>query len=227
MNCSNHFENKATNTCNVCGRWFCQDCVLEVDGRIYCKSCLKSKLLENEKKESFYKKPMEKQPNDFISLICSLIPGVGQMYLGFIKRGILIMLLFIALSKSFLEPFSIILWAFSLFDTFKLKNNLQKGIYIEDNIKDMVDFVKSNKIIIIVSGLLILTPNILNNLENNFKNFLGLLNSWGINHFSHIFVIGMIIFAIFALIIFIVLIAYKIDKKDKEKKDKNIDDRIN
>ncbi|MDE6182179.1 MAG: hypothetical protein K2F59_03125 [Eubacteriales bacterium] len=228
MNCSNHFENKATNTCNVCGKWFCEDCVLEVDGRIYCKSCLKNKLSENTEKNTFsHKKHSEKQPSDLISLVLSLIPGCGQMYLGFIKRGILILILFIALA-SIIYPLSIVLWIFSFFDTFKLKNDLQKGIYIEDDIKDIKSFVKDNKKILIASILLIVIPSIFYRISSEVMYILdNLIDFIGLYVYDEIFIIGLIgfsiIIGIIILAIFIKIFRKMFSKNKDIGKDKDID----
>ena len=40
---------------------------------------------------------MPKQKRGFLLFICSLIPGAGEMYLGFFKQGISIMTLFWAI----------------------------------------------------------------------------------------------------------------------------------
>jgi hypothetical protein len=40
MSCHFHREREATNTCCSCGKLICDECTIEVDGRIYCKSCV-------------------------------------------------------------------------------------------------------------------------------------------------------------------------------------------
>ena len=40
---------------------------------------------------------MQKQKRGFLLFICSLIPGAGEMYMGFFKQGISIMTLIWAL----------------------------------------------------------------------------------------------------------------------------------
>lgn len=66
---------------------------------------------------------MIRKKNGFITFICSLIPGAGEMYLGFMKEGLSIMCLAYALfitgiwiDMSWLVVSIIILWFYSLFN---------------------------------------------------------------------------------------------------------------
>ena len=70
--------------------------------------------------------------NGFLTFIFSFIPGAGQMYLGFLKRGVSIMGAFAAVTgiSGFLDIriFAVILpvlWFFSFFDTFNLKRRMR------------------------------------------------------------------------------------------------------
>ncbi len=40
MNCTNHPDREATGMCAYCGKPFCQECLVEVKGRMYCKADL-------------------------------------------------------------------------------------------------------------------------------------------------------------------------------------------
>lgn len=66
---------------------------------------------------------MIKKKNSFMTFICSLIPGAGEMYLGFMREGISIMCLAyvmfvmgIWIDASWLVCGVIILWFYSLFN---------------------------------------------------------------------------------------------------------------
>ena len=37
MNCTKHPEKEATGTCTYCGKFFCEDCLVDVNGRNYCR----------------------------------------------------------------------------------------------------------------------------------------------------------------------------------------------
>ncbi len=40
MNCTNHPEREATGMCAYCGKPYCNECLVEVKGRMYCKKDL-------------------------------------------------------------------------------------------------------------------------------------------------------------------------------------------
>lgn len=37
MQCTNHPEREAAGTCAFCGKMFCQECLVDVNGRFFCK----------------------------------------------------------------------------------------------------------------------------------------------------------------------------------------------
>jgi hypothetical protein len=46
MKCVNHPEIDAIGTCVYCGKFFCQDCLVEANGRMYCKADIGNVLKE-------------------------------------------------------------------------------------------------------------------------------------------------------------------------------------
>ena len=84
---------------------------------------------------------MPKQKRGFLLFICSLIPGAGEMYLGFFKQGISIMTLFWAIvaiaggfSAEFLVIFLPVIWFYSYFHVHNLKELPEEEFYaIEDS----------------------------------------------------------------------------------------------
>lgn len=111
--------------------------------------------------------------NSFFTFCFSFIPGAGQMYLNYMKRGISLMciagvLLTLAIlleTVIFVIPFLIVM-AYSFFDTY----NIRDRIGTEDEVKDDyilkgLDFdrIKGNKLIgfgIILIGLYLLLNNV-------------------------------------------------------------------
>ena len=75
--------------------------------------------------------------SSFLTFICSLVPGAGQMYLGYLQRVMWHMSLFclaIALT-SMIGLFGLalpVLWAYAFFDTFSLRSQLKQGIIPDD-----------------------------------------------------------------------------------------------
>lgn len=84
---------------------------------------------------------MKKQKHGFWVFIFSLIPGAGEMYMGFKKQGISIMLLFwgsIALASitglEWLAMFLPVIWFYSFFNVHNLKSLSEEEFYsIDDN----------------------------------------------------------------------------------------------
>ena len=79
---------------------------------------------------------MPKQKRGFLLFICSLIPGAGEMYLGFFKQGISIMTLFWAIvaiaggfSAEFLVIFLPVIWFYSYFHVHNLKELPEEEFY--------------------------------------------------------------------------------------------------
>jgi len=77
--------------------------------------------------------------NSFLTFLFSLIPGAGQMYLGLLKKGSVIMLSFFIiiglisfLHLSALTVFLPVVWFYAFFDTFNLK-------YLSDEERSAID----------------------------------------------------------------------------------------
>lgn len=112
--------------------------------------------------------------NGFLTFCFSFIPGAGQMYQNYMKRGLSIMclagvlLIFATMLETaiFVIPFLIVM-AYSFFDTYNLRN----AVGTEDEVKDDyilkgIDFdkIKGNKILgigIILVGIYLLINNVL------------------------------------------------------------------
>lgn len=91
---------------------------------------------------------MEKR-NGFLTFLSALIPGVGYMYLGLVRKGIQVLLLFLLIRPifdilgiggflAFLVNLSI--WIYAFFDTFNTAAKLDRGENVEDT-----DFIFSHK----------------------------------------------------------------------------------
>ena len=84
-----------------------------------------------------------KKKNSFLTFLCALIPGAGQMYLGLLKKGCSIMLAFsldVAVTV-FIPLFAIflpVIWFYAFFDTFNLhsmteeERKAQEGKFLVD-----------------------------------------------------------------------------------------------
>lgn len=79
--------------------------------------------------------------NSFLTFLAALIPGIGYMYLGLIRRGIQFLLLYLLIEPvfrivglSFLASIiKIPLWFYTFFDTFNVANKLDRGEIVYDS----------------------------------------------------------------------------------------------
>lgn len=112
--------------------------------------------------------------NGFFTFCFSFIPGAGQMYQNYMKRGLSIMciagVLFILATMLetviFVIPFLVVM-AYSFFDTYNIRNSIGTEGEIEDDyILKGIDFnkIKGNKLLgigIILVGAYLLLNNVL------------------------------------------------------------------
>jgi len=83
---------------------------------------------------------MKRNYNLFLLFCCSLVPGVGYMYLGLMQRGVEAMILFIAgiVVPAWLQMpalaviIAVPLWFYCFFDSFYQRANLEAGLEVED-----------------------------------------------------------------------------------------------
>lgn len=118
--------------------------------------------------------------NLFLTFCFSFIPGAGQMYQEYMKRGLSIMIMFIAFcamsimigTPIFVLPLPVIL-AYSFFDTYNIRNSIARGEILEDEyiwkntdisfLNINIEILKRNAIlgiILILFGLYLLVDNV-------------------------------------------------------------------
>lgn len=79
--------------------------------------------------------------NGFLTFLASLIPGVGYMYLGLIRKGAEALLIFMLIPPvlrfiglGFVSNlFTIPLWFYTFFDTFNIAKRMDRGEYVPDS----------------------------------------------------------------------------------------------
>ena len=82
---------------------------------------------------------MEKK-NGFITFIAALVPGLGYMYLGLMKKGVQTLVLFLVVKHffpyiglSFLSYIILIpFWFYTFFDTFNIAGQINRGEQVND-----------------------------------------------------------------------------------------------
>ena len=80
MKCSNHPEVEAAGICAYCGKPYCQDCLVEVKGRMYCKADLGNVL--DEAKQSTQAAPVINITNSNESTNTNTNVNGGMMGIG-------------------------------------------------------------------------------------------------------------------------------------------------
>ncbi|GBF31970.1 membrane protein [Desulfocucumis palustris] len=168
MKCANHSDLEAVDICSSCRQPVCEQCIVSLAGKSYCKTCLEKRM----------EKIPEVQENKsgFIALLMSMIPGGGYLYLGLMKRGLQTMLLFfgtifISAAIQMEELTALILpiiYFYTVFDTQQYVKNINRGYPIED--RELFDWGSwENKRSIIGIALIIIGAMAL---FNNFAHYL-------------------------------------------------------
>ncbi|SEG01732.1 hypothetical protein SAMN05660865_01554 [Caloramator fervidus] len=151
--------------------------------------------------------------NGFLTFLAALIPGVGYMYLGFIRRGIQFLLLYLLIEPvfklvglGFLASFvKIPIWFYTFFDTFNLAEKMDRGEIVYDKdifgdfyFEDRLGDIMNSKLTFIIGWLLILTGifSILNKIFYDYEIY-NLIKSYVKTYFipvSFIIIGGYLIF---------------------------------
>ena len=158
MNCFYHPDRSAVQRCEKCGQAVCQECSLVFDGRSVCKACVKHAVDSEPAFEKRVKYPHARSHNLLIVFLLSMCPGVAHMYMGLMKRGLLILSSFflsIWLANTlympvFLGLFIAAVWIVSFFDAINTRKRIISGEYVDDCVSDITGVIKRFKIPLIL-----------------------------------------------------------------------------
>jgi TM2 domain-containing membrane protein YozV len=132
----------------------------------YCAGCLEAKVAETPNAGLGYKKP-------WLAFILSLMPGVGYLYLGLMRRGLQTMVvfygtIFIAAALNFEQITALVLPVtlfYTIFDTLQLLKKNNEGQQVEDKPLFDVEILESKHVFLgyglIFLGLIALANNLL------------------------------------------------------------------
>jgi len=181
MQCRNHPAEIGVNTCNQCGSWLCEKCSFERGGRIFCPNCATQ--------QAGAETPMPTHSGTKVTKLWGLLflfsvviplPGLGYMYLGLIKRGLVAMTAFFAtiymstLSMIFIFAIPVLILA-CIFDGFRLLNRINAGEIVNDNADDVINFLRRNRALCIGLLLLILAINVVGAIMPILRNLIPVL----------------------------------------------------
>lgn len=143
MNCSNHPETPAVNYCQNCGKPLCAQCVRSVSGMVFCEECLAARLgvpaagaQPGAPVPAAYP-PVTGSHSPILAGLLGFIPGVGAMYNGQFAKGLVHVVVFIALVGATdhfgLFGLAVAGWVFyQVFDAYQTAFALQRGLPLPD-----------------------------------------------------------------------------------------------
>lgn len=221
MRCYKHSERDGVYTCSHCGEWMCEDCAVEVKGRVICKNCVAAMAEKAEggsrgcgphprHHHHYYEGHScgSKSHSGVLLFFLSFLPGLGHMYLGLIKRGLAVMSVFFGTifmltlcdyldfsMLSLLLGLSIpIIFFTSFFDGFRLLRLENSGETLRDTADDLLAFIKKYRAVLLGSFGAMLVWSLVNNVLGwmfGFGRFSSLTGSRSAMMFMAVLVIGV------------------------------------
>lgn len=172
MQCENHREREAAAICVSCGKPLCRECDSMIQGKHYCKECG----TEDANKTSQEKNVQEKRDiNGFLWFIFSLIPGAGHMYMGLMRRGVMLLGAFLGILAlnnlifawwDIVGMISVLVYVYAFFDSLSTKKALERGEFIED---EGINQFSIQRINLYYVGIIAIVIGVLSLVENNIR----------------------------------------------------------
>ena len=155
--------------------------------------------------------------NGFLTFIFACIPGAGQMYYGYMQRGLSIamMLMLCVMAATVIEPLlflCLVIWMYSFFDTYDLIRHMAAGEPKEDSLLVLGNYEEIKKLVpqhnrligwgLIGFGVWALYDLLIGNwVYKILTNVLGYGHAWDIiNGIPNLVVGGLLVFAGFKLL---------------------------
>ena len=118
----------------------CADCMMEVDGRLVCKSCVQQ--MASQAASGANGAAKRKEPI-LALLLTFLVTGLGQIYNGQVKKGIIILVgqiimgmivvfLMFFLIGCCIAPFLTLLWLYWMYDAYVTAERINRGEVVKD-----------------------------------------------------------------------------------------------
>lgn len=120
MDCAYHRDAPAVATCSSCKRALCEACAIHWQGQTICKHCLETENLKHAER------PQRLGKSTALAGWFSLLPGLGQIYVGYYRSGFIHLLVVagiitllsngVGAAEPFLSLFLSFFWMFNIFD---------------------------------------------------------------------------------------------------------------
>ena len=155
--------------------------------------------------------------NGFLTFIFACIPGAGQMYYGYMQRGLSIamMLILCVMAATVIQPLlflCLVIWMYSFFDTYDLIRHMAAGEPKEDSLLVLGNYEEVKKLVpqhnrligwgLVGFGVWALYDLLIGNwVYKILTNVLGYGHAWDIiNGIPNLVVGGLLVFAGFKLL---------------------------
>ena len=155
--------------------------------------------------------------NGFLTFIFACIPGAGQMYYGYMQRGLSIAMILIlcVMAATVIQPLlflCLVIWMYSFFDTYDLIRHMAAGEPKEDSLLVLGNYEEIKKLVpqhnrlvgwgLIGFGVWALYDLLIGNwVYKILTNVLGYGHAWDIiNGIPNLVVGGLLVFAGFKLL---------------------------
>ena len=133
MQCESHSEREAIAVCVSCGKALCDECDAMIQGKHYCEECGEKVGGEPIMQQKVIKANTD--INGFLWFLFSLMPGAGHMYMGLMKKGVMILGAFLGMAAlgnvffgfSFIAMGSVLVYVYAFFFFFCTKKALERG----------------------------------------------------------------------------------------------------
>jgi len=158
MQCRTHPTKPAANTCNHCGNWLCDECTVDVQGRLFCRPCLTVLSQCSTEASTAHKdtaSPCRKIGFGTLLFFSFFPSGANYMCMGLMKRGLATMagffLLIFLFSSSSMPMTLLLIFAFvvlviaSFIDGFNVRNRINAGEHVRDDLGEVLNTIIANK----------------------------------------------------------------------------------
>lgn len=150
MKCFYHPDVEAIGTCTNCGKAICADCSMEVGGKLVCKPCTEKMAAQCAAPPA----PCRKEPALALllsligGLVSGLLIGLGQVYNGQVKKGIILSVAHASLCGAIVFAYVLVgiltlgfgaivccpilivpfmLWLYAMYDAYMTADRINKG----------------------------------------------------------------------------------------------------
>lgn len=148
MNCSYHENVEAKYVCGKCKKLVCEECITDLRGNSICKGCIEQAVFMGGVKRErvgFFR--------SVYFFILSLLPGAAHMYMGLMKKGIQLMVIFIGTIvifsytniEGFIPVIVVPVWFYSFFTCYSNRKKMFNGIEVEDDNIVEYQWIDDNK----------------------------------------------------------------------------------